>query len=108
MYPLSLFLYQEAAGLAHREKWPVCHGQQTVRGLSELAVVEMAEPTLYGSEPARVAFFGDHINLNGEAVWRAWEKGGWRGRYQGVYEILERYTEVAASHVYHKQREDEP
>ena len=101
---LERWLWVEAAGIAHREKWVVCVGQETLRALAGLAVAEMADPVQYGSEPARVAWFGRRLDIEGPQIWRLWEKR-WRGRFQIVYSVLDRWTEIAASSVWHNQDE---
>lgn len=101
---LISYLYVEAAGLANREKWTLCYGQQTLKRLAELAVKELLDPARYNNEAARVAYFGRFMGLSDERIWSAWTRT-WRGRYQALYDILERWTGVAGSHIWHKQEE---
>ena len=101
---LERYLWVETAGLAHAEGWPTCIGQSTTRILSELAVMETLEPAIYGQEGARVLFFGTKTKIHPDKVWAPWEKVGWRSRYQATWEILERWADVAASHIAYRQR----
>jgi hypothetical protein len=103
--PLERYLWLEVVDLANRERWQICIGQETLRALAGLAIAEALDPCRYNSEAARVAWFGRRLNFEPEKIWASWEKT-WRGRYQAIYEILERYCDVAASHVAYRQRED--
>lgn len=104
--PLEAYLWVELAGLAAKERWAICIGQETLRGLAGLAIAELADPTKYGAEPARVAWFGKRLDLEGEKIWNSWEKI-WRPRYQAIYDVLLRWTDVAGSHAYFKQIEED-
>ena len=103
---LERYLWVEVAGLAAREKWTVCVGQETLRSLAGLAVAEIADPVRYGKEAARVAWFGRKLKMEEHKIWPIWERT-WRSRYQAVYSVLERWAGVAASHVAFKQRDED-
>ena len=102
---LERFLWVEASGLASRERWPLCIGQTTLRTLSELAVAETLDPTRFRTEAAKVLWFGNSTKIDPDKVWRSWERV-WRSRYQAIYEILERWADISASHIKYRQRED--
>lgn len=98
------YLWNEVARTAARENWVLAVGQETMRALAGLAVAEMLYPAKYGKELNRVKWFGKRIKLPEERVWPVWERT-WRGRYQqAAWAPLERWTEVAASHIDYRQR----
>jgi len=104
---LEHYLWTEVTRTAAREKWILAIGQQTMRVLAGLAIAEMIHPVKYSHELCRVQFFGSGVKLPEDRVWKAWERT-WRGRYQSAAWIpLERWTEVAASHISFRQRDDE-
>ena len=105
---LERFLWVEAAGIAHRENWIVSVGPRipVLRSLSELSVAELACPREYNSDAARVAWFGDQLEMDGPKIWRAWEVR-FRGYYQAIYSVVELWSDVSASHIKFKQRDDD-
>ena len=99
---LGRYLYVEAAGLAHHERWVVAIGQGTIRSLSELAVAEFADPARYGNDVARVIWFAGCVKLEEHRMWAVWDRT-WKSRYNQMYMILERWSDYASSHVWRKQ-----
>ena len=101
------YLWNDIAGTAHREGWTLAHGQETMRALGGLAIAEMLYPAKFGHDPQRLKWFGNRIKLPIERIEPAWNRT-WRGRYeQAAWQTLERWTDVAASHVSFKQRGDD-
>ena len=102
---LEAELYVEAAGLAERERWTLCVGQTTLKGLSMMAVGEWLDPCYFRTEAAKVVYFGKHIKIAPSRVWPVWIRT-WRPRYVAVYQILERWGSIADGHVEWRQREN--
>ncbi len=107
-HEVEQLLWLDLRETATKRKWIMAVGQKTLRMLSELAVAEMLEPAVYGHEPQRIKYFASRVKLPQERILPSWEKV-WRGRYQEfAWAPLERWTEVAASHIdWRQQGEDD-
>jgi len=102
---LEHYLWSEVAGTAAREKWTLAIGQETMRALAGLAIAEMLYPAQYGQDAYRLLWFGKRIKISEEKIGPAWSRC-WKGRYEtAAWQPLERWSEVAASHLYFRQRE---
>jgi hypothetical protein len=102
---LSCFLHVEIAGTAARERWTLSTGVPVMKALADLAVMEMLDPVTYGQDAYRLKSFGDSIDLPINRIYPAWTRT-WRGRYQeAAWMPLERWSEIAASHIAYRQRE---
>ena len=103
---LEHYLWSEVAGKAHQDRWILSVGQETMRALAGLAIAEMLYPVEYGQDAHRLLWFGQRIKLSPEKIQPAWVRC-WRGRYEeAAWQPLVRWTEVAASHIYFRQKDD--
>ncbi len=102
---LEHYLWSEVAGMAHRDKWILSVGQETMRALAGLAIAECLYPVVYGQDAHRLLWFGKRIKLSPEKIQPAWVRC-WRGRCEeAAGQPLLRWTDEAASQIYIRQKE---
>lgn len=92
---LERLLWQEAAFLSSREKWPSAKGVQYPRQLAGLAIAELADPKPWEK-------------ISGKLRWMWCSESAWhryhRGRYEAVYQVLTDWLDTAAAYVVEKNK----
>ena len=102
---LEHYLFSEVAGYAARENWVLVPKQPLMRALAGLAIAEVLFPVMYSQDVYRVEWYSRRTKIPRDRVFQSWERI-WRGRYQAAaWAPLERWSEVAAEHIYFRQRE---